>query len=127
MPNVNKLESDLENKAKTSPSSNDQLRIAWRYGQQPQQQTNESNSSESSKLLQPNYFFMNKYMTYEEVTSSSDIKNFEINDKESDEPINCNLLYEMLYRDIESHIDSLNMNINKTKSFSNILRIGIVF
>ncbi len=63
-------------------------------------------------------------MTFEEVTSSSDIKVFEINEKDLDEPIKCNLLYEKLYRDIEGHIDSLNMNINKTKSFSNILRIG---
>ena len=120
MPNVNKLEEKNEQKLGET-NSNNELRIAWRYGQQ---QSNEPIASTNNKILQPNYFFMNKFMNMnDEVLTASNVKMFNMNTAE----LKKTNYYAELISDIESHVDSLNMNINKTKSYTNILRIGLKF
>ena len=59
-------------------------------------------------------------MTSDEVNVSN-IKMFDPNETNLDEL--C--LYDQLINSIEQHIDSLNMNITKTKQYTNILRIGM--
>ena len=70
---------------------------------------------------------MNLFMTNEEV-SVSNIKMFNVNEKELTESCqnsqSTNVLYDELADDLEFHIDSLNMNITKTKQYTNIMRIG---
>lgn len=64
-------------------------------------------------------------MTPEEVYSSN-IKTFVANEQdlaESSKHTQINSLYDELADDIELHIDSLNLNITKTKQYTNILRI----
>ena len=63
---------------------------------------------------------MNTFMTNEEVNVSN-IKTFNTNENGSRDL--C--LYNQLFISIEQHIDSLNMNITKTKQYTNILRIGM--
>jgi hypothetical protein len=126
LPNVNKLEK--ENLEKMNVASNEKLRIAWRYGQN--QSVPAPNNDSQKQLLQPNYFFMNKYMSFDEVTKSSNVKTFEPSQTDLNECFQAGnpfILYSKLAQDIQSHIDSLNMNINKTKSYSNIMRIGTYF
>ena len=79
------------------------------------------------KLMQPNYFLMNSFMTSEEVNVSN-IKMFNLNANDiSNSYLNSdrtNTLYDELADDLEFHIDSVNMNITKTKQYTNIMRIG---
>ena len=63
---------------------------------------------------------MNTFMTNEEINVSN-IKTFNTNENE-DSRDRC--LYNQLFISIEQHIDTLNMNITKTKQYTNILRIG---
>ena len=77
--------------------------------------------------MQANYFLMNKFLTEEEIKAASNVKSFTLGD--SDRSHSCddttmNPLYKLLATDITTHIDDLNMNINKTKTYTNILRIG---
>ncbi len=59
-------------------------------------------------------------MTNEEI-NVSDIKTFNTNENGSKDLS----LYNQLFISIEQHIDTLNMNITKTKQYTNILRIGM--
>ena len=70
--------------------------------------------------MQPNYFLMNTFMTNEEVNFSN-IKSFRPNDAK----LNNVCLYDQLINSLEEHIDTLNMNITKTKQYTNIMRIGM--
>lgn len=116
IPNVNKQEEPEIDK-----TSNDQLRIAWRYGQQPQ--TQQQKIDPNAKSFQANYFVTNKLMNKEDVFASTNVKTFELS--ESDIDGTNGSYYSKLAQDISSHIDSINLNINKTKEYKNILRIGI--
>ncbi|CAF0709642.1 unnamed protein product [Brachionus calyciflorus] len=118
IPDQNKLEEPEQNK------SPDQLRIAWRYGQQPTQNKPESNA----KTFQSNYFVMNKLMPKENVYLSSNVKTFELNTNLSDQfstQEKTKPFYSKLAKDLNVHIDSINLNVNKTKEYNNLLRIVI--
>ena len=70
---------------------------------------------------------MNKFMAYDDVMQSSNVKTFELNENDLNECLksdHSNTIYLKLASQIESYIESLNMNINKTKSYTNIMRIG---
>jgi hypothetical protein len=114
-------------------SKEDQLRIAWRYGQQAQsspQSLDTTTNTSSAKSLQPNYFVMNKLMTKEEVQASSNVKTFSLSDLDTNNNANnksVNELYVDLAKKISKQIDTLNLNITKTKQYTNILRIGKFF
>ena len=110
--------------SKTASGKDDAaLRIAWRYGQQQQQQPAPSNVT-SAKSLQPNYFVMNKLMSKEEIYSSSNVSTFDLDVSQLSNSTNANELYSKLAAKISEHIDSLNLNITKTKQYTNVLRIG---
>ena len=120
---MNKTETDADS---VKVSGSEELRIAWRYGQQSStigQQSPKPN--EQTKLLQPNYFVMNKFMNEEEV---SNLKGFDSNsiniDSISQNNNDSNSIYIKLGNEISAEIDSLNMNVNKTKKYTNILRIS---
>ena len=112
--------SKLDNETDSgNQDKSDELRIAWRYGQQ---QTPKSSLQEQSKILQPNYFVINKMMG-EEVNNSI-IKGFELCDTELiKDSSDSNLIYSKLANDLSTQIDALNLNVTKTKKYSNILRI----
>lgn len=69
---------------------------------------------------------MNQLMTVEEVNQATSISTFELPDdvagKEND--TFGNVLYSKLARDVAAKIDSLNLDITKTKQYTNIMRIG---
>ena len=68
---------------------------------------------------------MNKLMTNDEVYSASNIKTFELNENEKfPNDQNPQPFYLNLAKDLTTHIDSLNLNVNKTKEYNNLLRIG---
>ena len=120
---VNKIENE------TTPTNTEELRIAWRYGQQ-QQQTSTDETIKSSKSMQANYFVMNKFLTEEEIKTASNVKSFTLSETDcssSCDDTTMNPLYKHLATDITTHIDDLNMNINKTKKYTNILRIGYLY
>lgn len=100
--------------------SPENLRIAWRYGQQAPPQIK---TEPSAKSFQSNYFVMNKLMPSDEVYSSSNIKTFECDEKILSE----SSLYSNLSKKITEHIDLINLNVNKTKEYNNLLRIGKKF
>ncbi len=126
---MNKIENDA---ADQSPKSNkdDQLRIAWRYGQQQASPPNNKPLNDlAAKSYQPNYFVMNKLMNKEDVFNNSNVKFFDLNDacmnqQESSSTTSSKNMYLNLAKSISEHIESLNLNINKTKQYTNILRIG---
>lgn len=65
-------------------------------------------------------------MTDKEVHESSSVKSFEINDQDRHNSDQSNMyLYTRLANEITSHIDHLNLNITKTKKYTNILRVVI--
>jgi hypothetical protein len=69
-------------------------------------------------------------MTKEEVYagSSGGVATFSLGDCEPDDVSksskNVNMLYCQLAKKITEYIDSLNLNITKTKQYTNVLRIG---
>lgn len=123
IPSVNKSEPESTSSQKKSDS--DELRIAWRY-QSPG--SSAPPTEKLNKTLQANYFVMNKLMSETEVEDlniaafrPNDIDNFNVSDNHS----GLNTMYIQLAHQIKSHIDSINMNINKTKKYNNICRIVI--
>lgn len=113
IPAVNRIESkEIEAK-----SDEDALRIAWRYGNKPASNVVEETTS---KLVQPNYFLMNKFMSDEEIYAASNVETFQVLDT-SNEKAN---IYEQLESSLLDHIDKQGMNILKTKKYTNIMRIG---
>ena len=65
-------------------------------------------------------------MSEKEVLESSSFKSFEISDQDREKSDNSNMyLYSKLASDITNHIDHLNLNITRTKKYTNILRIVI--
>lgn len=101
------------------------MRIAWRYAQQ--QQPQHTKTEPIAKTFQSNYFLMNKLMAKEDVYASSNVDTFKLDDTDTDSHENeaFNSLYAKLAKDLTLQIDSLNLNINKTKQYTNILRIGM--
>jgi hypothetical protein len=70
---------------------------------------------------------MNKFMNPESEVQPY-IKSFETNDQDIENATNNNnnmYLYSKLGQDISRHIDELNLNITKTKKYTNILRLVI--
>ncbi len=71
---------------------------------------------------------MNKLMNKEEVQANSNVKTFSLTDLDENEisnnAKNVNGMYVKLAKKIAEHIDALNLNITKTKQYTNILRIG---
>jgi hypothetical protein len=103
----------------------DELRIAWRYGQQKSPEAVQPN--ESKQLLQPNYYLTNKLMNSEDIFNSSNVSTFEpVLAKDKDSQNDEHSLYSQLVSQIEAQIEKLNLNVNKTKQYTNILRIGKV-
>lgn len=111
----------------TESKVNDELRIAWRYGQQKSPEILQQN--ESKQLLQPNYYLTNKLMNSEEIFNSSNVSSFETTSltNEKDNQNDEHSLYSQLASQIEAQIEKLNLNVNKTKQYTNVLRIGIVY
>ncbi len=65
-------------------------------------------------------------MSEKQVLESSSVKSFEISDQDRDKSDHSNMyFYSKLATDITNHIDHLNLNITKTKKYTNILRIAI--
>lgn len=65
-------------------------------------------------------------MSESEIQESPNIKSFELNDQDIEKSNESNMyLYTKLANDISSHIDELNLNITKTKKYTNILRLVI--
>ena len=113
----------------SKPGDDEKLRIAWRYGQQTSGAATKPAGGEQAtggKILQPNYFVMNQLMTAEEVNQATSISSFEVHAEASGEENNAlgNALYSKLARDVAAQIDNLNLNITKTKQYTNIMRIG---
>jgi hypothetical protein len=119
--------SKLEDKEVDGVKNDESLRIAWRYSQQQQQKP--SNQSEitslNSKALQPNYFRTDKLMTKEEIFSQCNVKSFQPPFIESDETTTRGFIYSKLAHDLTTHIDNIELNVTKTKSYTNILRIVV--
>ena len=70
---------------------------------------------------------MNKLMDEQEIKDASDIKGFTVTESERSDFYNIqglNPIYVKLANEIKSHIDASNMNINKTKKYTNICRVG---
>ena len=59
-------------------------------------------------------------MSKDEVYSTSNIKTFELDEKNFTEQS----IYSKLSQDLTKHIDLINLNVNKTKEYNNLLRIG---
>lgn len=80
-----------------------------------------------NKSLQANYFTINKLMSEEEVKQTRNVESFKLSDEEKLSMYNysgLNPLYVKLANEITAHLDSINMNINKTKKYTNVCRIG---
>ena len=113
IPSVNRIETKEEAKN----DDNEALRIAWRYGSN--KPASSADETTTSKLVQPNYFLMNKFMSDEEVYAASSVETFEAFEASSNESI-----YGQLESRLLDHIDKQGMNILKTKKYTNIMRIG---
>jgi hypothetical protein len=110
--------------------TDENLRIAWRYGSQipganqtdtPSTITNPS--SHSAKTFQANYFVTNNFMSYEDdIKPHCDTASFKFDNIGTK---SASSFYADLQNDLSAHIDKLNMNVNKTKQYKNILRIGL--
>ncbi len=121
IPDINKIET-----SDTKSSETDDLRIAWRYGQQP---SNDTETKLASKSFQANYFVTNKFVADQEIQALSEFKGFTLTDEDK-----CNAslydfnelnpLYVKLANEITQNIERLNLNVNKTKKYTNICRIG---
>ena len=71
--------------------------------------------------LQANYFVINKFMDSADIYSSCNVKTFTPPPAPSNSQVGQ--LYARLYKQIESHIDALHMNVTRTKSYTNVMRI----
>ena len=119
---MNKFEHENDSTKPASEADSD-LRIAWRYGRQQVENKEKVSVDEQSaaKAFQANYFVMNKFMTQEEVNSgASSLRSFE----RTAFPSNGSSSYTKLAQEITNEINSLNLNIRNTKSYTNVLRIG---
>lgn len=70
---------------------------------------------------------MNKFMSENEIKESANLKSFSLSEQEKNEFYNfkgLNPIYVKLANEIATHIDTLSLNINKTKKYTNICRIG---
>ena len=70
---------------------------------------------------------MNKFMSEAEIKELSNVKGFSLSDQEKANFYDfkgLNPIYVKLANEITAHIDSLSLNINKTKKYTNICRIG---
>lgn len=74
--------------------------------------------SERPKTLQPNYFRTDKLMNKDDIYEQCSVKSFENEKKLEPGPI-----YVKLVQHLSSHIDILDLNVLKTKSYKNIVRI----
>jgi len=130
IPDVNRVDTaDATTSAGRKPADNEDLRIAWRYGQQ--QATSEPETKLASKAFQANYFVMNKFMAEEEIDSTCELTGFRLSAEDRSAAAaydfnGLNPLYVKLANEITEHIDKLGLNINKTRKYTNICRIGRV-
>ncbi len=122
IPTINKQEN--ESVATEKKLDTDELRISWRYAQY---NPNQNSEDKLNKSLQANYFTINKLMSEEEVSQTTNVASFKLSAEQRGEMYNfsgLNPLYVKLANDITTHLDSINVNINKTKKYTNICRVG---